>query len=285
MITTAKKSNVNELKELWQTCFGDDREYIDFFFSRRFVPKNTFVYSLNGRAVAQLFLLEGVFRVNGEEYPSYYLYAACTHPSFRRKGIMGELLKYTETEAKKRKTDFICLVPADKHLFDYYSGFSYKPVFSEKIITVNRRDYSRERSIETAFPEAQKDISGFRNKNLTGSDCFLWDNDALKYAADENVFSDGGFICNGSGYALFRPVGENVCRVIEICARGGETRGLLNAVFDFSGAERLIINAPLDFEADDVFEVSNNAMALAVTERAKKLIEKIDGAFFGLPLE
>ena len=285
MIVTAENCNVNDLKTLWRICFGDEADYIDFFFENRFVPENTLVYSCDGKPVSQLFLLEGVFGINGREYPSYYLYAACTHPSFRRKGIMGELLDYAKTLAESRKIDFICLVPAEKQLFDYYSKFSYRTVFSKKIITVNRCDFNNcNSSIDN--PELNtSDLSLFRNRYLTRRDCFIWDDKALDYAVGENRFSDGILYSCGCGYALTRPLKDGSCHIIEICSSDNNYGKIIKDVFDKLNCEKLIIDAPLDQTLDYDSEIVENAMALAVSGEAINLIDNIGGAYFGLPLE
>lgn len=285
MISNAETIDINELKTLWQICFGDEKEYIDFFFSDRFVPENTFVYIHNNRVVAQLFLLEGVFRVSEKEYPSYYLYAACTHPDFRRKGIMKELLLSVEQEAKNRNIGFICLVPAEKSLFDYYSKFSYKPVFSKKVFSVEKSDLSVNDNDIVGLTLNNEDISAFRNKYLTARDCLLWDNKAIDYAVKENRFSDGDLIVTDYGYALLRPVDEDVCRVIEICCAGNRYAGIIEQIFNIYHFQKILIDAPVDLQLKSKCIVSQNAMALAVSDEAKELIDSIGGACFGLPLE
>ncbi|MBR4766911.1 MAG: GNAT family N-acetyltransferase [Clostridia bacterium] len=285
MISTADIFNVNDLKELWQVCFGDEPEYIDYFFENRFAPENTLVYSLDGKHVAQLFLLDGVFRINGRVYPSYYLYAACTHPSFRRKGIMGELLNYAKVLTESRKIDFICLVPAEKPLFDYYSKFSYKPVFSKMRITVNRCELN---TVNSDYDDSEfntEDLSLFRNRYLTRRDCFLWDSNALEYAFEENRFSDGMLYSCGCGYALVRPLEDGACHILEICSSDNNYGKIINDVFDKMNCEKLIIDAPIDIPFGKDYEIVENAMSLAVSDEAKSIIDNISGAYFGLPLE
>ena len=50
--------------------------------------------------------------------------------------------------------------------------------------------------------------------------------------------------------------------------------------------EKLVIDAPCDFIHNKcAFEKVENAMALAVSDKAKKIIDNISGAYFGLSLE
>ncbi len=285
MIENACNSDINELKKLWQLCFGDEDEYVNFFFSKRFIPENTFVYRIGGRIVSQLFLLEGAFKVNNAVYPSYYLYAACTHPEFRCKGIMKELLLFVESEAKNRGIDFICLVPAENSLFGYYARFSYKPVFSKKVFNVKSSDFSSEYNY-ILKDNVNYNTALFRNSYLTNKDCFLWDDKSLKYAFKENEFSDGILFVNDYGYALLRDVDDNTCRIIEICTINNCYERMIDDIFKKYHFEKMIIDSPVDrhiYNCDG--EIINNAMALAVTDTAKELIDKIDGAYFGLALE
>lgn len=286
MISTAEKCNIDNLKDLWRVCFYDEPGYIDFFFDNRFVTSNTLVYTLNNKTVAQLFLLEGGFSVKGNIYPSYYLYAACTHPDFRRKGIMKELLLYAEEISKKRDIDFICLVPAEKSLFDYYSKFSYKSVFSKTRITVAKPDSFAPKLSINAFSLSSDNISLFRNNYLTKHDFFVWSDKAINYAVKENMFSDGSFYVSDYGYALLRPIDKNTGYVIEICSSDGNQNKIIEDLFTEFQFEKLVIDAPCDFIHNKcAFEKVENAMALAVSDKAKKIIDNISGAYFGLPLE
>jgi hypothetical protein len=50
---------------------------------------------------------------------------------------MASMLEEAKKLAFSRKIDFICLMPGEKSLFDFYSKFGYKTVFSKKILKID----------------------------------------------------------------------------------------------------------------------------------------------------
>ena len=118
-VSASTKEDIGELIALWRTCFGDDEEYISAFMRARFVPERTLVGREDGRICSVLYLLDGKVRIAGEAFEAAYLYAACTHPDFRSRGCMGELLRAAESLCRDLGLDYICLVPAEDSLFDY----------------------------------------------------------------------------------------------------------------------------------------------------------------------
>ena len=111
---------------LWQTCFGDDKQTVDSFFdSPAYESVIPLVYCENGEIISQLFLIDGEVRDKNLVYPSYYLYAACTAPSYRGRGIMGRLIEAAKETAAANSRDFIFLKPSEEHLYTYYSKFGF----------------------------------------------------------------------------------------------------------------------------------------------------------------
>ena len=89
IISTALKEDIGELTDLWQTCFGDDDDYIGVFMRSRFVPEHTLIGREDGKICSALYLLDGKVRIAGEAFDAAYLYAACTHPDFSLARIYG----------------------------------------------------------------------------------------------------------------------------------------------------------------------------------------------------
>ena len=136
MIRLSDKKDINSIIGLWCECFGDSEEDVRFFLDNCYTPKNTLVYEVNGEIASMLFLLEGDMSVSGVDYPSYYLYAACTSKKHRGKGLMADLLSFAKKVAMERKRSFICLRPGEHSLFKFYEKHGYKTVFY-----INRAEY------------------------------------------------------------------------------------------------------------------------------------------------
>lgn len=290
IISTSSKEDIGELTVLWQICFGDDDEYVGAFMRDRFVPEHTLVGREGGRICSALYLLRGKVRIAGEAFDAAYLYAACTHPDFRSRGYMGELLRSAEKLCRDSGLDYICLVPAEDSLFDYYSRFGYRAAFEEKLLTVERShlELIADKSAELV-PLAAEDMQIVRNACLCGIDCFVWDIDALRYAIDENanagcksVAASASGRC--SAYALFDE--ENGTAIIRECAaRRGCVPMLAHALLSASECDKFLFRLPLDFPLSaDSFTTRSNAMLLPLNTDAASALNDIKNAYMGLTL-
>ncbi len=85
------RSHEAEARALWKQCFGDSDAYLDLFFSKLGGDDTTFLYNAGGKAVGHLQLLDVAFASRAHLYPANYVFAACTHPDYRGRGVMKEL--------------------------------------------------------------------------------------------------------------------------------------------------------------------------------------------------
>ncbi len=123
-------TDYSPFKELYLKCFTEDtREDADFLFENVLSKATLISKEYEGRPIAMLFLMESNLTEKGKTYPFYYLYAACTHPDFRGKGIMGELLASAKKTALLKGKMGIFLKPATKSLFDFYAKYGFSPFF------------------------------------------------------------------------------------------------------------------------------------------------------------
>lgn len=117
-------------KELYLKCFLDDSEEDAEMLFKTVLSKAILVaeYEEN-RPIAMLYLMESDLVSKNKSYPFYYLYAACTHPDFRGKGIMQKLLKKAKEIAVENNKIGIFLKPANEPLFDFYQKSDFSPLF------------------------------------------------------------------------------------------------------------------------------------------------------------
>jgi GNAT superfamily N-acetyltransferase len=131
----AEPYEVQALKVLWRTCFGDDWSYINLFFDDFFVPHDMVVLSDGGTVHSMAALLHASIHQMGEEIPIVYLYAMCTHPNQRGKGFGRRLLDYAAEYARLHGAAAIALVPAEPSLFHFYRQAGYENAFWNRTIT------------------------------------------------------------------------------------------------------------------------------------------------------
>lgn len=123
-------SDIKNLKELYLLCFEDDTpEDADFLFENVFSRAELLEEKAPGKTISMLYLMDCFLKTEKGDLPYYYLYAACTHPDFRGKGIMGRLLEKAKGFAKEKGKMGIILKPAKPSLFRFYDNYGFKPFF------------------------------------------------------------------------------------------------------------------------------------------------------------
>ncbi len=280
MIEYASEKDLSAILQLWNECFGDDEKYIRFFLDGHRAP--CIIYRQGGEAVSMLFLLSGSVRIDGELYRAEYIYAACTATAHRGKGYMGELIKFAKEQGAKAGVSFICLVPSEKSLFDYYARFGFVTAFKKQIVRVKRdklQALACHEQVECVLPDFKK-LTDLRNSLC--NDAFLWSSQALEYAFSENEFCGGKNLCvsDFSGYAILRDD-----KLIEAFYLPESLLELLKLILSFSKEESFEISGPcgsLDF-ADAV--AVDNAMLCPLNGLAALAASIIKDAYLGLALE
>lgn len=259
------------LFKLWNNVFEDSFEAISLFFDYHYKPENTVVYDDNGYIAAMLYLIEGNFVISGKRYPSYYLYAAATDMAYRSRGIMGKMLDFAKETASGRRMDFICLLPAEKSLYGYYSKFGYKPVFSKKIVKIGLGNSGVE-----IHSDNNLNLADIRNRFFDGYDYFEWNKNAVEYAIKQNEFYGGSFMSGCNGYCLYTR-NNGITTVKELTLQIDE--------LPFEN-ENCVLNLPVNYpvEAEDC-QVLKNGMALPLNKNAESIINSVNNAYLGLTLD
>ncbi|MGN0543373.1 MAG: GNAT family N-acetyltransferase [Acutalibacteraceae bacterium] len=283
MIRFSNEKDIPQIISLWSEAFGDGEKEIRFFLDEWYKPQNTLVSELNGELASMLFLLEGSFCFEGAEYPAYYLYAACTAKKCRGKGLMGELLAFAERTAYERKYDFICLMPGEKSLFDFYSRFGYIPAFKTNYVSFSAEEYSFDGDAE--LENSAIDLSEMRNLFLSGNPYFKWSGKAIDFAFAQNKLYGGSSISTSKGYCLYFEEDSKTI-VKEITFTSESMSSVIALLVKNSSSDKFLLRLPawinLDFGKSDVRE---SAMLLPVTERAKEIAPNINNAYLGLTLD
>lgn len=262
--------------------FGDSAEEIMFFIENKYIPENTLVAEVDGEIASVLFLLDGKMCIKGVDYPSYYLYAACTLKKYRGRGIMASLLEEAKNIAFSRKTDFICLMPGEKSLFDFYERFGYNTAFSKKILTINTDEYSE------CFDITQSDVIDIeliRNNAYKNIDFFKWDSKSIEFAFSHNKMYSGKEFHNCNGYCLYS-INGSVMSVKEFAFAEKDALHFALNIAKSNNCDKIILNLPSGYPAEiGKYEIVPSAMMLAVSERSKTVSDGLNNAYLGLTLD
>ena len=134
---TAKAADLPRLKQLWMDCFGDAEDYVNLYFAHAFVPENVFV--LREPEIATMLISFPVRWIapDGDELPGAYLYAVCTDPARRGKGLCKLLMHQSEQALKARGCAFTCLRAASAGLEAMYRRMGYSSRFTNRELVVS----------------------------------------------------------------------------------------------------------------------------------------------------
>lgn len=87
-------SDRDELISLWNICFDDTPEFVEFFFSKRYVPQNIVCVEYKGHIIAAMHSLPILLKIRGSDVPSTIISGVGTHPDHRGKGLMRRMFDF-----------------------------------------------------------------------------------------------------------------------------------------------------------------------------------------------
>ncbi len=124
-IRFATKEMIPQIKEIWHRGFGDEEDYMEFYFTHRFTEENMLVCMEDKKPVAMTTFLKA-YLVTGEgEIPVHYAYAVATLPEYRDRGYAKMLLE----KGKQHFLTPIVLEPASESLIYYYEKLGFRMAF------------------------------------------------------------------------------------------------------------------------------------------------------------
>lgn len=118
-----------KVKALWRLCFNDSEEFVDLYFRLRYSNEVNIALQSGEEVIAALQMLPYPLAFGGKEIPTAYVSGACTHPDYRNRGVMRELLSQAFARMWHEGVVLSTLIPAEPWLFDYYARSGYAPLF------------------------------------------------------------------------------------------------------------------------------------------------------------
>lgn len=236
MDVLTRTMNMREkIKELWKRCFHDSEEFTELYFRLRY-NEDVNIALLNGKEViAALQMLPYPMTFGGTEIPTAYISGACTHPDFRNRGAMRELLTEAFARMLRGGKALSTLIPAEPWLFDYYARSGYAPVFR---YTEKRFSAAETPAADTAFTLEVSDAYSeksyyYLNRKLRERPCRLQHTPADFRVVMADLRLSRGFIgtLNREGgitaLAVAYPLEEGGWRIGEIVSDTPEAETLL----------------------------------------------------------
>ena len=98
-------------------CFNDSKAFIDMYFRLRYSNKVNIAIESGEEVIAALQMLPYPMTFCGATVSTAYVSGACTHPDFRNRGVMHELLTQAFGRMFRNEVLFTTLIPAEPWLF------------------------------------------------------------------------------------------------------------------------------------------------------------------------
>lgn len=149
-IRFADQEDHNQIQSLWKLCFPDDGRFDAWFFKYVFSYDHTLLYCVNHTICSMLQVYPYQLTINNKNYPVQYVYGVCTHPDYRHKGMMADLMDFSFQLGKLRGNFASILIPQEETLFALYEKFGYRKGFYASLIDVVSNDASDQTQIKAA---------------------------------------------------------------------------------------------------------------------------------------
>lgn len=202
----AEQSDIEQLKNLWQECFGDKMDYINLYFDNMYKNDYCYIAKEDDVVASMMMFLPATMVSFNKSINGRYVYAVATKQEFRGKGIMRQLEKYATDDVKNNGIEFLTLVPASESLFNLYREIGYKTyahLENQSYTDKEFKQYTKETNI-TQIP--LNELDNLRAEFLKSFDEYIYINDneyikqelsflgALLYKVS-NEYGNGYILC------------------------------------------------------------------------------------------
>ena len=112
-------------RALWEDVFVEDtKQFLDYYYDVKTADNEILAMDDEDKIIAMLHLNPYNMRINDEIHPTNYIVAVATDEKYRKRGIMGQLLKQAMRMMHDRKEPFTFLMPAAEAIY-YPYDFRY----------------------------------------------------------------------------------------------------------------------------------------------------------------
>lgn len=198
-ITYATRQMIPQLTQIWIEAFGDEKEYVDFYFTNRFCETDMLVYLLDGEPVSMISMLPAYLRVStdsenvkvtGMRRSIRYIYAVATLIAYRGRGYARKLIE----EAYRILQVPLVLEPATEQLFQYYQHMGFRSAFSVSEYCISTRE----------------DMSANPNVTMRAAEFMQTLDDISDIQTDETLHNPSGSKLTLSGTAIQGEAGMTI---------------------------------------------------------------------------
>lgn len=229
------------VRKLWEICFEDGPEFTRFYFGKRYKDEINMAVEEDGEVIAALQMLPYPLAYRGATVQASYVSGACTHPRFRSRGVMKELLKKTHRKMYEQGVALSFLIPAEEWLFGYYAKSGYAPVFAFRERTMEWQEKTALTQPDDIYVEVAEEITPeiaeyLNRKMRERTCCVLHPLDDLKAVAE-------GLKLEGVSLYVARSLLGREMAGLAFCAPEGDTLLVKELLRDSFQAEAALLSA------------------------------------------
>ena len=119
-IRYAVKKDLENIKDIWNYCFGDEEAFVNYYFNNKYKPENTIIIEENDELMSSLQLNQYKINLNNKVYNTSYVVGVSTYPNARGKGYMKDMMDFALNELYKKDQLVSLLMPIDYRLYKKY---------------------------------------------------------------------------------------------------------------------------------------------------------------------
>lgn len=127
-IRFAQEYDLQEIKNMWEYCFGDTEVFMNYYFDHKYKCENTLVVEERSRVISSLQLNQYKIKINQNIYDTSYVVGVSTLPEARGIGAMKDLMSTTLNELYDKNQVVSILMPIDYRL---YRKFGYEHCYDQ----------------------------------------------------------------------------------------------------------------------------------------------------------
>ncbi|KAA6311310.1 hypothetical protein EZS27_037534, partial [termite gut metagenome] len=169
-------------------------DFVDMYFNLRYADEGNIAIRSDNRVISALQMIPYPMTFCGTNIQTSYISGACTHPDYRKRGIMCQLLSQAFTRMYSDGVFISTLIPAKPHLVDYYTRMGYASVFnySKRILPPTGIPPTNKRISIERTTEYQEDIYTYLDRKISGRPCCIQHTEAdFKVVLADWVLSKG----------------------------------------------------------------------------------------------
>ena len=119
-IRYAIEKDLENIKDIWNYCFGDEEAFVNYYFDNKYKPENTILIEENDELMSSLQLNQYKINLNNKIYDTSYVVGVSTYPNARGKGYMKDMMDFALNELYKKDQLVSLLMPIDYRLYKKY---------------------------------------------------------------------------------------------------------------------------------------------------------------------